>query len=389
MKSGAFISSLLSGRVRSLAVSATLIAVLGGCSLWGGSKPVAPDLGENIPVLGVRQAWTAKVGSSTGPALEVRVQDYRLTVASSDGVLAAIDARTGGDLWRTSLGEPLSAGVGGDGKYAAVVSRANALIVLDQGKEVWRQSLPAQVFTAPLVAGARVFVLASDRSVSAFDLVTGRKLWSQAKSGTDALVLRQGGVIAAVGDTLVVGIAGRLVGLNPDSGAIRWEAPVASPRGVNDVERLVELVGRVSRVGDSLCVRAFQAAVGCVNIARDRASTAWSQQANGSDGIHGDEQAIYGAESNGHVVAWRREDGTRLWSSDRLRLRKLTAPLVLGRSVVVGDESGWIHFLARADGAPLNRLPTDASGFAAAPVIAADTLVVVTRSGGVYGFRPD
>ena len=40
-------------------------------------------------------------------------------------------------------------------------------------------------------------------------------------------------------------------------------------------------------------------------------------------------------------------------------------------------------------GSPLNRLTTDASGIAAAPVVAADTLVAVTRNGGIYGFRPD
>lgn len=389
MKSIAFISSLRPS-IWCARVAPLVIAIaVAGCSMWGGGKAVAPDLGENIPVLGVRQAWSSKVGASSGAALDVRVQDYRVTIASSEGSLVAIDARTGGDLWRVSLGESLSAGVGGDARYAAVVSRSNALIVLDQGKEAWRQSLTSQVFTAPLVAGGRVFVLAADRSVSAFDLSTGRKLWSQARSGGEALVLRQGGVMAAVGDTLVVGMAGRLVGLNPDTGTARWEAPLASPRGINDVERLVELVGRVSRVGDSVCVRAFQASVGCVNIARDRASVVWSQPANGSDGVHGDSDAVFGAESNGHVVAWRRDDGTRLWSSDRLRLRKLTAPLVLGRSVVLGDGSGWVHFLSRSDGAPLNRVMTDSSGVAVAPVVAADTLVVVTRSGGVYGFRPD
>ena len=35
-----------------------------------------------------------------------------------------------------------------------------------EGKEVWRQKLPALSYTPPLVAGARVFVLAGDRSVS-------------------------------------------------------------------------------------------------------------------------------------------------------------------------------------------------------------------------------
>lgn len=368
--------------------SAVLVAMLAGCSLWGGgsSKPVPADLGANVAVLGVRQAWTARIGNVSGLPLEIHSAGSVVTVASSDGVVAAIDARTGGDLWRVALSEPLSAGVGSDGKSAAVVARSNALIVLDGGRERWRQSLGAQVFTPPLVAGGRVFVLSADRSLSAFDALTGRKLWSLQRPG-EPLVLRQSGVLLAAGDTLVAGFSGRLVGLNPDNGSVRWEAPLASARGTNDVERLVELVGRTSRVEESICARAFQAAVGCVNAARG--SVNWTLPASGAEGVHGDGEALFGAESNGTVTAWRRGDGSRLWSTDRLKHRKLTAPLLLGRSVVVGDETGLVHLLSRTDGSPLNRISTDGSGIAAAPAVAADTLVVVTRNGGVYGFRPD
>lgn len=373
--------------LRSLACIA-VAGALAGCSLWSGgsAKPVPADLGANVPVLGVRQAWTARLGSVVGMPLEPHTAGNVVTLASSDGVVAAIDARTGGDVWRVSLAEPLSAGVGSDGKISAVVSRSNFLIAVDAGKERWRQSLTAQVFTPPLVAGGRVFVLAADRSVTAYDAATGRKIWNQQRTG-EPLVLRQAGVLLAVGDTLVVGLSGRLVGMNPDNGSIRWEAPLASSRGTNDVERLVELVGRTSRVGDSVCARAFQATVGCVNAARG--SVAWSQSANGAEGVHGDGDAVFGTESNGIVVAWSRNNGSKLWTSDRLKYRKLTAPLLLGRSVVIGDETGLVHLLSRVDGSPLNRLTTDGSAIAAAPVVSADTLVVVTRNGGVYGFRPD
>lgn len=372
---------------RSIACVA-LAAALGGCSLWnsGSAKPAPADLGANVVVLGVRQAWTARVGGVGNLPLDVHAAGNVVTLASSDGVVAAIDARTGGDVWRIALAEPLSAGVGSDGKAAAVVSRANALIVLDGARERWRQPLAAQVFTPPLVAGGRVFVLSADRSVAAYDAATGRKLWSQQRPG-EPLVLRQAGVLMPVGDTLVVGFSGRMVGMNPDNGSVRWEAPLASPRGTNDVERLVELVGRTSRVGDSVCARAFQAAVGCVNTARG--AVAWTQPASGAEGVHGDGDAVFGTESNGSVVAWNRANGTRLWASDRLKHRKLTAPLLLGRSVVVGDDSGLVHLLSRADGSPLNRIATDGSGIAAAPAVAADTLVVVTKNGAVYGFRPE
>ena len=373
--------------VRAL-LAALVATTLAGCSLWSAdkAKPVPADLGANVAVLGVRQAWTARVGSVAGLPLEPHVAGNVVTVASADGAVAALDARTGGDIWRVALAEPLSAAVGSDGKFAAVVSRNNALIVMDGGRERWRETLAAQVFTAPLVAGGRVFVLSADRSVSAFDLATGRRLWAQQRPG-EPLILRQAGVLLAVGDTLVVGLSGRLVGFNPDNGSVRWEAPIASPRGTNDVERLVELVGRTSRIGETVCARSFQAAVGCVNTARG--ATLWTQPASGSEGIHGDSDAIFGSESNGTVVAWRRADGSRLWSIDRLKYRKLTAPLLLGRSVVVGDDAGLVHLLSRTDGSPLNRLATDGSAIAAAPVVAADTLVVVTRNGGIYGFRPD
>lgn len=366
-----------------------LAASLAGCSLWSGggsAKPAPADLGANVAVLGVRQAWTARVGNVAGLPLDVHALGNVVTVASSDGVVAAIDARTGGDVWRTTLGEPLSAAVGSDGKSAAVVSRNNALIVLEAGRERWRETLAAQVFTPPLVAGGRVFVLSADRSVSAYDATTGRRLWAQQRPG-EPLVLRQAGVLLAVGDTLVVGLSGRLVGLNPDNGSVRWEAPLASPRGTNDVERLVELVGRTSKVGDSVCARSFQAAVGCVNTARG--SVAWTQPASGAEGVHGDADVLFGVESNGTVLAWRRSDGSRLWGVDRLKHRKLTAPLLLGRSVVIGDDTGLVHLLSRTDGSPLNRIATDGSGIAAAPAVAADTLVVVTRNGSIYGFRPD
>jgi outer membrane protein assembly factor BamB len=190
-----------------------------------------------------------------------------------------------------------------------------------------------------------------------------------------------------VGDTLVAGLSGRLVGLNPLNGTVRWEAPLATPRGINDVERLVDLVGGVSRVEDTVCARAFQASVGCVNATRG--TVLWTKPANGAEGVTGDDRLVFGTEADGKVVAWRRDSGERVWVNDRLLHRGLTAPLALGRSVVVGDSTGLVHLLSREDGSLLNRLSTDGSAVAAAPVAAGNTLVVVTHSGGVYGFVPE
>ena len=370
--------------VRRITPTLAIIGLLVACAN-APEKPKPVELPPNVGIFGVGLAWASKIGIVDFP-LDVKVTGNTVTVASSAGIVASIDARTGIDIWRTDVGSQIAAGVGSDGRYAAVVTRVNELIVLDAGREIWRQKLSAQAFTAPLIAGGRVFLLAADRSVTAFDSESGRKLWMQQRPG-DSLILRHAGVLIAIGDTLVTGLSGRLVGLNPLNGSIRWDVPIASPRGTNEIERLVDLVARVSRDDLVVCSRAFQAAVGCVNTARG--TLLWSKPANGSLGVDGDEKYVFGVESDGKIVAWQRNDGERAWVSDRLRYRSLTAPLVAGRSVAVGDGTGWLHLLSREDGSALTRVATDGSAVVAAPILVVGTLVVVTRNGGIFGFKPE
>lgn len=361
-----------------------LVATLSGC-FGGAVKPKPAELQPVTALVAARQTWTNRIGPINFP-LQISVSAGTVAVASGEGVLALLDAQSGRDIWRVALNTPLAAGAGNDGKLTAVVTRENEVLAVQDGREIWRQKLNAQAFTSPFVAGGRVFVLAADRSVSAFDGQSGSRLWTQQRPA-EPLVLRQSGVMLAVGDTLVVGLSGRMAGLNPANGSLRWDVAIASPRGINDVERLVDLVGPVSRSGDTVCARAYQASIGCVNAARG--SLLWTKSAGGAEGLSGDERTLFGTEADGTVVSWRRSDGERGWTTERLRYRGLTAPLLAGRSLAIGDATGFIHLLSREDGSLLNRLTTDGSAIAAMPVLAGNTLVAVTRSGNVYGFQPE
>lgn len=366
--------------------SALALAVVAGLAACGSKAPKPADLGPNVPVLPVRQAWHSSIPALKNASIAPQVVGQNLVLAAADGTVVSLDGATGREQWRSQAGKALQTGVGSDGTQAAVVTVANDLVVLGQGGVLWSKPLSAASYTAPLVAGGRVFVLTADRHLTAYDAQDGSQLWTLQRDG-EPLVLRQQGVLAAHGNTLLAGLSGRLVALNPDNGAVLWEAPLASPRGTNDVERLVDLVGPYARNNDVVCARAFQASIGCVDVGQARLM--WTAQAKGSVGIGSNSEQVFGAESNGTVQAWSRRDGSKQWSTERLQLRQLTAPLALGRSVVVGDSTGLVHLLSKDDGSPLNRLNTDSSGIAVAPVVVADTLVVVTRNGGVYGFRPD
>ncbi len=367
-----------------VAIAAVLLA-LAGCSS-SPTKPQPAALKSFEASLPARQAWKVELGVPAPQSVPLLL-GRELVLASAAGRVLLLDAESGRERWRAELGTALSAGVGYDGETVAVMTQDNELVAIAQGKVQWRVRLPARAFSAPLVAGRRVFVLAGDRSVAAYDARNGARLWTQAARGTEPLVLQQPGVLLAVGDTLVVGLGARLSGLNPGNGQPRWEVPVASARGVNEIERLLDLVGPAARVQGDVCVRAFQSAVACVDA--QRGALRWTKPANGAVGLAADADRLYGVESSGRLLAWKLGSGEVQWQSDLLLNRSLSAPLVAGRSLVVGDAQGHVHVLAREDGKLLNRLETDGSAIVSAPLLAGQNLLALTRKGVLYAWRPE
>jgi len=364
--------------------SSVVVLFLSGCSS-APEKPKASPLPVVSGSLKVQNVWKNQIGSVHSHLL-ASLHGQQMAVASAQGQLALIDVQNGRDVWRMSLNAPIQAGVGGDGRRFAVVTQANELVVVETGKVLWRHVLPALSYTPPLVAGERVFVMTGDRAVSAFDAQTGQRLWSQQRS-SDPLLLRQAGLLIPFGDNLLVGWGGRLASLNPLTGAVRWETLVGVTRGTNEVERLVDLVAGVSRQGNSLCLRAFQTSVACLDGLTGRVM--WSRPAQGHQGLDGSEAVVIGAESDGKVLAWDRNSGAPIWAQEGLRFRGLSMPSFWTNFGVVGDQEGWVHFLAQLDGKPVQRVATDGSGIMGKPIVAGQTLVVVTRNGNIFGLRAE
>ena len=360
------------------------LAVLAACSSTP-DKPKPTPLPAVTGEVMVKKVWSTSIGTVTTPLL-ASVHGDRVALASTQGQVVLLDAVTGKDIWRLTLPDAIQSGVGGDGQRFAVVTQRNEVLAIEGGKVIWRYALSATSLTPPLVAGGRVFVLNADRTVTALDGASGQKLWTQQRTG-EPLVLNQAGLLMPFGDNLLVGWGGRLAALNPLTGGVRWETLLANSRGTNEVERLVDLVAGADRLDSTVCARAFQSTVSCVNASRG--SNLWSRTAQGHTGLAGDDKLIFGAESDSKVIAWARQSGQVAWTQDALRFRGLSAPLVLGRSVVLGDNDGLLHFISRQDGKPLQRVSTDGSAIVGRPVAAEQTLVVVTRTGGVFGFRPE
>lgn len=363
-------------------VALMLAALLGACS---SDKPKPTPLESITPQIAGRLVWSARIDGAA-PGLIVTSRDGEFTVAAADGSVLALQADNGREVWRGNAGARLSAGVGSDGRYAAVVTRDNEVVVLERGAIKWRARLASRVATPPLVAGERVFVMGVDRVVTAFDALDGRLLWLLQRPG-EALTLSQPGVLTAFKDTLLVGQGQRLTGIDPLRGTVRWEVALANPRGTNEVERLSDLTGPALRVADMVCARSFQVGVGCADA--QLGTLLWTKSVGGVQAIGGDADLVVGADASDRITAWRASNGDLVWNNENLRYRGLSGALVLGRTVIFGDAEGQVHFLNRTDGKTLLRLPTDGSPVVGVPVRSGNTILVVTRNGGLFAFRPD
>ncbi|MEO7152908.1 MAG: outer membrane protein assembly factor BamB [Burkholderiaceae bacterium] len=366
------------------AALATLALLLAACATADKPKPTA--LEAYTAQLSARVLWSQRIEGGIGFSLAPAVNGSVVTLASGDGSVFALEADTGRPVWRTSVGAKLVAGVGSDGRVAAVVTEGNELVAIEAGREIWRKPLGTRVSAAPLVAGERVFVLGLDRSVQAYDALNGTRLWSLQRPG-EPLALAQAGVIVAFKDTLVAGQGPRLAGIDPTRGQLRWEAVVGSPRGGNEVERLADLSAPAARVGDVVCARAFQAAVGCVDA--ERGAALWSKNVGGIDGVAADASAVYAADASDRISAWRLASGDVVWTSDKLLYRGLSAPVAVDKAVVFGDVEGTLHWLSKDKGETLARIATDGSPIALPLAKIGNTVLALTRNGGVYAVRAE
>lgn len=365
---------------RALVVAGALL--LAACAA---DRPKPTPLQPLEPRIAGRLVWSAQIGALRYPLLPA-VRDGVFYVAGGDGEISALQADDGRLLWRASAGAPLSAGVGSDGRFTAVVTRGNEVVVFDGGREVWRKRVPSSVVTPPLVAGERVFVKGVDRAVHAFDALDGRRLWTLQRPG-EALTLAQPGVLAAFRDTLLVGQGPRLAGVDPLRGTLRWDVAMAQPRGTNEVERLADLVGPLVRVGDRVCARAFQSSVACADAARG--AVLWSRNAGGVQAVGGDAELLIGADASDRITAWRAATGDVVWNNEQLLYRGLSGAVVVGPVVVFGDSEGWVHFLSAATGEQQLRLQTSGGPVVGTPALSGQTLLVTTRDGGLFAFRPN
>lgn len=363
------------------ALLALLAMALGGCSLFGTSRPEPPPYPVTSQDGSYRPAWTAGSFGKALPGFRPAVTSGAVWVASADGGVRKLSRDTGRVEVEVKLEEKLSAGAGSDGTMVVVVSRDGTVIALDDtGRRRWSTPLKGEVVTAPAVADSAVVVRTVDGRIVALDRDGGSIKWTFQRP-MPTLVLRQSAPLIIRDDTIFAGLPGaKVMALDLRLGAPRWETVIATPRGATELERLVDIVGPPVVASGQVCAVAYQGKLACLNA--DDGRIVWSRDIASSSGLAVAGDTVVTVDGS-DVIQAVRPTGDAVWKQDGYVRRTLTAPVIVDERVLFGDRFGSFIVLSLADGSPLARLTPDGGVLASTPVVADDVAYVQTLGGTV------
>src|SRR3984893_11171303 len=372
-----------------LGLAALLIAA--GCSKDKDVEPPATLV--NFPAtLPVKKLWGEGVGGGKkqlvlrlglGPAVDNGV----VFAASHKGEVLAASLETGRHLWVKKLKLPISAGPGAGAGMVVVGSSKGTVVALDgaTGRELWRSRLNSELLSAPAISEKIVVIRSVDGRLHGLDAHSGKELWSVEQQGP-RLSLRGTATPILAKELAICGFDnGKVMAVSLNNGDTVWDTALASPHGRTELDRLIDIdsAGRV--VGDNVFAAGFQGRTAMLAI--DSGQIWWAHDMSSYRGLAVDEENLYVTQSDGIVVALRQRDGSELWRNQKLKLRRLSTPVLTSTALAVADFQGYLHWLDKTTGELVARERVAKERVSNSPVAVGDTIVVLTDGGKLAAFR--
>ncbi|HEY1066383.1 MAG TPA: PQQ-binding-like beta-propeller repeat protein [Pirellulales bacterium] len=250
------------------------------------------------------QLWRVELPPSySGPIVSESAVFVTGTADKKTEVVAALDRKTGKELWRVewpgALTVPFFAASNGswirstpafDGRTLYVAGMRDVLTALDAatGKEQWRLDFVEEFKTplpafgcvcSPLLDGEFLYIQAGASFVK-LEKQTGKVVWRVLKEAGGMMESAfSSPVLATLAGTrqLVVQTRDKLVGVEPETGAVLWEQKIPSFRGMNILTPVV--------YGDGLFTSSYQNKSWFFNVAKAgdefQLKEVWSNNAQG------------------------------------------------------------------------------------------------------------
>lgn len=365
---------------------------LSGCGLFGSEKNTRPPISLKPikPTLVVEKIWTAHVGDGNGGyflRLKPYISNQVLYAASYDGHVVAINLKSGAHLWSINIGHHLVGGVSGGEGMLFVGGQDGMLfgVNLKRRNVLWKTRLSSKVISISNTSGNVVIAHVNDGKLFAINTSTGNINWTYSYQehmlimhGKSQPIINSGLVISGFSD-------GKLIAFNISDGSTVWALKAGEPSGPTEVQQLDGVDGRII-IADGL-VFAAPYHGNAVAVQASNGQILWTHPMTSYAGLAVNKGAVFITDAGSDIWALDRSDGASLWRQGGLHFREVTAPTVVGQSIVVGDFAGYLQWMSTKTGAFVARERVDSSGIQAAPIAIGKVVYVQTAAGTLAAYR--
>jgi len=356
-----------------------------GCSsndTEGAAPSPVPDFESTV---NIGEIWSQFVGNGNGGeylALEPAVTKRSIYAGALDGEVLKIDKEEGEIVWEQDTDFNITGGMAVGSGMIAFGTQDGELVVARtaDGRVVWTASLGAEVLAVPAIVEDRVIVQTMDGHLYGYDRNTGDRKWSF-DTPIPMLTLRGSSSPLVVGEFVIAGFAnGKLVAVDHETGVLVWERLVAQPTGRSELERLVDVDGTIWSDGEVVYAASYQGKIVAIDITSG--TMLWNHSLSSYSGVSGGGGKVFATDAEGNVLAFDSVNGEEIWRQTGLTGRKLTAPVISGRHLVVGDVEGYLYWIDVADGKFADSI-TGGSGFRGKPVVMGSVVYIQSNNGEI------
>jgi outer membrane protein assembly factor BamB len=355
---------------------------------WFGSEPTVEPPAELVDFnrkVTPRKLWSRSVGGSDDDRVKLVpfVYQGKVFVADRGGVVRALSASNGGALWSVNTDLNISGGPGAGSGLVLVGSSDGELTALDinSGQQRWQAKVSSEVLSVPKADQGVAVVHTIDGKLFAFQASDGNSMWLYDRS-IPVLTLHGSSSPVLHGSTVICGFAsGRMAAFELVSGNPLWESTISMPSGRSELERMVDINGDPRVVDGVAYVTTYQGDMAAVAV--DSGEVLWRRPLSSYAGLGADGKQLYVTDDGDTVWGVDPSSGASLWQQNKMHGRRLTAPVPLGRYLMVGDYEGYIHILSAEDGDIVGRIRVGSDPISTPPMVANGVAYVLGDGGSL------
>jgi outer membrane protein assembly factor BamB/predicted MPP superfamily phosphohydrolase len=309
-----------------------------------------PDYSMNARYDKVREVWRVEQKSDIGAGLTPAGKI--LIVTGNDGLIRALDIRTGSQLWQYATGAKIYSTPATDGRYvvAAATDGVICALGLRSGRLLWSFDSGQPVVASPVIQDNRVFMAGSSGRCYALRLADGTPIWCNTliKGFVETIPL-------IYKEMLIFGTwDNHLYALDTETGDIRWDWHSGYTNRMLSPAACVPVA-----VNNRVFVVAPDRKMTCLDAMTGK--LIWRSDLGGSSvresmGISADSTLILAKAMNGDIIGVKADgdspEASITWKAD-VNTGYDIAPGVIKEShgvIFVPTDKGIIYAVARDDG---------------------------------------